>query len=76
MSLFTQTEKISTAQAILVEYNKIVASLGSAKAGFDYLTTQVEAMTTSGNFTTDEIAEVQALQVTIIDLAKSLLPTE
>lgn len=74
MSLFAQAQKITTTQDIKSEYNKAIASMQSAKAGFDYLSNQMVAM--EGVFTSEEIAEVKELQDSIVDLARSLLPTE
>ena len=67
MSLFKQAQKITTTQAIQSEYNRAIASMQSAKAGFDYLSNQMVAM--EGIFTPEEIAEVKALQYSIVDLS-------
>ena len=72
MSLFAQAQKITTTQSIQSEYNKVIASMQSTKAGFDYLSNQMVAM--KGIFTPEEIAEVKELQDSIIDLSRSLLP--
>lgn len=76
MSLSTQVQKITTFQSIQAEFNKTIASMQNTKAGFDYLTEQITAMQSGDVFTSDEVAEVQSMQDSIISIAKSLIPTE
>jgi len=76
MSLFSMADKISTVQQIQSWNNQAIQSMNQAKSAVDSLKAQLVAMSTNPDYSKAECAEVQAMLISIVDLAKSLIPTE
>jgi hypothetical protein len=76
MSLFAQFQKNKTVEQIQSWNNQAIQSMNQAKSSVDSLKAQLVAMSTNPDYTPAECAEVQAMLVSIVNLSKSLFPTE
>ena len=76
MSFLLSAELLESATKIKSWHTSAVFSMNQVKENYTSLATQLEAMKTNPNYTSEDCAEVENMLVSIVDLARSLLPTE
>ena len=76
MSFLLSAELLETATQIKSWNTSAIAGMNQAKTAYMSLATQLEAMKTSTDYTQEDCQAVQDMLDSIVDLAKSLIPTE
>lgn len=76
MSFLLSAELLETANQIKSWNNSAIAGMNQAKSAYISLATQLEAMKSNKDYTEDDCKAVQDMLVSIVDMAKSLIPTE
>ena len=76
MSLLSQASRLNTANQINTWNTLALESMGTAKQNFTSLATQRIAMEGNKDFDDSDRAELDTILANLIDMAKSLIPTE
>lgn len=76
MSFLLSAELLETATQVKAWHNSALSGMNQAKSAYLSLATQLEAMKSNPDYTAEDCKAVEDMLVSIVDLAKSLIPTE
>ena len=76
MSFLLSAELLETANQVKSWHNSALSGMEQAKSAYVSLATQLEAMKSNTDYTADDCRAVEDMLVSIVNLAKSLIPTE
>lgn len=76
MSFLKNAELTNTAMQVQSWHNSALTAMNQAKSAYVSLATQLEAMKSNTDYTDDDCKAVEDMMTSIVELAKSLIPTE